>query len=140
MLTTSRVSHLSDPRQFAQHINKALQRTDALGLSSDQTTVTVDRNIDVTGNLNVSGAYKIASVQVVGPRITGWAADTGTAEPTAHATYTAGTTLTYSATYVQSEQTAMATRMAAVEAALQSVTRGQKAIKDALLTHGLIGT
>jgi hypothetical protein len=140
MLTTGRVSHLSDPRQIAQSLNIARQKTDPLDLSADQLTMTVDRNGDVTGNWNLSGAYKIASVQVVGPRITGWTADTGTAEPTAHATYTAGTTLTYSSSYVQAEQTAMATRMAAVEAALQSVTRGQKAIKDALLTHGLIGT
>jgi hypothetical protein len=116
-----------------------LRKTDALNLSSDQTTVTVDRSGDVTGNWNVSGFYTIAGTQVVGPRQTGWVADTGTAEKTAHATYTAGTTLTFSASYTQSELTALATRLAAVEAALQGVTRGQKAIKDERFAAGSIG-
>jgi hypothetical protein len=91
-------------------------------------------------NANLSGVYKVASVQVVGPRSTGWTADTGTAEKGAHTTYTAGSTLTFTDPPTAAEMSALATRLAAVEAALQGVTRGQKAIKDGLTTHGLIGT
>jgi hypothetical protein len=90
-------------------------------------------------DLSAGEAYYINGTQVVGARVTGWAADTGTAEKTAHATYTAGTTLTFSASYTQSELTALATRLAAVETALQNVTRGQKAVKDTLIFHGLAG-
>jgi hypothetical protein len=101
------------------------------------TTATVD---GASINLASGMVLKVDSIQVVGPRQTGWVADTGTAETTAHATYTAGTTLTFSATYTQSELTALATRLAAVETALQGATRAQKSVKDALITHGLIGT
>lgn len=85
----------------------------------------------------------VANLQVVGPRKTGWAVDTGTAKRTANDTYVAGATLTYSATYVQAEHTAMATRVAAIEAALQNATQTIKAIKDdmhATAGHGLIGS
>lgn len=135
-----RVSHLSDARQVSSAVNHALKKTDPLSLSVDQLSLEIDRNASLTGNFDVSGYYSVATVQVVGARITGWVADTGTAEKTSHATYTAGTTLTFSAAYVQAELTALATRLAAVEAALQGATRGQKAIKDGLITHGLIGT
>jgi hypothetical protein len=165
--TTYRVSHLSDPRQIATSLNIARRKTDALDLSDDQSTLLVDRPATISGdvsavngsfsgnvggvnailtgnvaavNVNLSGVYQIATLQVVGPRQTGWTADTGTAEKTAHATYTAGATLTFSSSYTQSELTALATRLAAVEAALQAATRGQKALKDSLITHGLIGT
>jgi hypothetical protein len=79
----------------------------------------------------------------VGARKTGWAVDTGTAKRTANATYTAGATLTFSAAYVQAEHTAVDTRLAAVEAALQNATQTIKALKDdlhATAGHGLIGT
>jgi hypothetical protein len=165
--TTYRVSHLSDPRQIATSLNIARRKTDALDLSDDQSTLLVDRRATISGdvsavngsfsgnvggvnatltgnvaavNVNLSGVYQIATLQVVGPRQTGWVADTGTAKKTANATYTAGATLTYSSSYVQSEQTAGATRIAAIEAALQNATQELKAIKDALILHGLIGT
>lgn len=133
-MTALRVSHLSDARQTAQAINTALRKTDPLSLSSDQSTAQFDRPLSVTGN------YQIAGVQVVGVRQTGWSADTGTALKTANATYVPGTALTYSATYTQSEQTATGTRIGTIETALQNATQELKAIKDALLTHGLIGT
>lgn len=133
--TTYRVSFQSDPRQFATSLNIARRKTDPLDLSSDQLTLTVDRQMSLT-----SGAYQIAGVQVVGARQTGWVADTGTAKLTANATYTAGTTLTYSASYTQSELTATGTRIAAIETALQNATQELKAIKDALMTTGIIGT
>lgn len=158
MTVQPRVSHLSDPRQMALAINGALLRTDPFGfVDSTQAVMTVDRPMNFAGavavtgnssstgnisavNFNASGVYEVASVQVLGARQTGWVADTGTALKTANATYTAGATLTYSASYVQSEQTAMATRVATVETALQNLSQEVKAIKDALILHGLIGT
>lgn len=80
-------------------------------------------------NLGAGYVYKVAGVQVVGPRSTGWTADTGTAEKTTHATYAGGTA---NAAYNQAEITA-------IRNALQDVSRGQKAIKDALIAHGLLG-
>jgi hypothetical protein len=178
MQTTYRVSHLSDQRQIATSLNIARRKTDPLDLSSDQTTLLVDRPMTVTGdvggvngtysgdlaavnttltgnlvavagtfsadiaavNANISGVYEVASVQVVGPRQTGWTADTGTAEKTAHATYTAGSTLTFSDPPTATEMSALATRLHSVEVALQGATRGQMAVKTALMTHGLLGT
>jgi hypothetical protein len=134
-----RVSHLSDARQSASAINHTLKKTDPLSLSVDQLTLEADRDISVTGNIDITGVYKVATVQVVGARLTGWTADTGTAKRTANATYAAGTTLTFSATYVQAELTALATRLAAVETALQNATQTIKALKDDAMTHGLIG-
>jgi hypothetical protein len=90
-------------------------------------------------NVNSSGVYQKGGTQVVGPRDTGWTADTGTAKKTATATYTVGTTLTYSAAYVQAEQTATSTRLQLIEPALRDATQEIKALKDALIAHGLIG-
>lgn len=123
-MTQLRVSHLSDPRQFASSINGALRRTDPLSLSSDQTALEVDRN------LTLSGAYQINGVQVLGARITGWAADTGTSKKTANATYTAPT---ISNPPTQAEVQAIADK-------LQDVSRTMKALKADLFTHGIIGT
>lgn len=129
-----RVTQYSDARQIKTGINSALRKTDPFELSSDQSKVTIDRPVDVTG------VYNIAGVQVVGARQTGWVADTGTAKKTANATYAAGTSLTYSATYTQSELTATGTRIAAIETALQNLSQEVKALKDALMTTGIIGT
>jgi len=110
--------------------------------ATDATTlVSIESNAGagVVNAQAAGGEFHVNGTKVVGARQTGWAADTGTAEKTAHATYTAGTTLTFSATYTQSELTALATRLASVETALQAVTRGQKAIKDLLIAHGLGG-
>jgi hypothetical protein len=62
--------------------------------------------------------------------VTGWTADTGTAERGAHATYTAPT---ISAVYTQAEIQAIADR-------LQDVTRAVKALKDDGLSYGNIST
>jgi hypothetical protein len=59
-MTATRVSHLSDARQTVAGINKALRKTDAIDLSADQATVTIDRDVDVDGVLKIEG------VQVVG--------------------------------------------------------------------------
>jgi hypothetical protein len=96
---------------------------------------------DATG-INITATtpqLKISGTKVVGVRDTGWTADTGTAKKTATATYAVGTTLTYSAAYVQAEQTATSTRLQLIEPALRDATQEIKAIKDALMTHGLLG-
>lgn len=95
---------------------------------------------DSTGfNIN-TGVLKVVGTQVVGPRSTGWTADTGSAKKTATAAYVVGSALTASAAYVQAEATAVITRQGLVEAALRDATQEIKAIKDALIAHGLIGT
>jgi hypothetical protein len=85
----------------------------------------------------------VAGTQVVAARKTGWSVDTGTSKRTANATYTAGATLTFTDPPTAAEMTALATRLAAVEAALQDDTQTTKALKDDLHNtagHGLIGT
>jgi len=80
------------------------------------------------GDTDQFGAISIQGVQVATSRRTGWVADTGTAKRTANVTYSG----TASATYTQSEMTA-------VMNALRDATQALKALKDDLLTHGLIG-
>lgn len=82
------------------------------------------------GNVYTTGAYLVDSVQVVGNRNTGWAADTGTAKKTSNATYTAPT---ISNPPTQAEVQAIAN-------AVQNNSRTIKSLKDALIAHGLIGT
>lgn len=97
---------------------------------------------DATG-INITATtpqLKINGTKVVGARDTGWAADTGTAKKTATAAYVVGSALTAGAAYVQAEATAVITRQALIEAALRDGTQEIKAIKDALIAHGLIGT
>ena len=120
-------------RRHSQAINKALQKTGQLAYDGAVTIVSSDWDL-ASGKV-----YKINSVQVVGPRQTGWAADTGTAKKTTQATYAAGAGLTYSAAYVQAELTATGTRIATMETALQNASQTIKALKDALILHGLIG-
>jgi hypothetical protein len=86
--------------------------------------------IDPSGNVTLlTGVMKIGANQVVGARQTGWAADTGTAKKTTTATYTGGTA---AASYTQSEITAL-------KNSLQDSSQTIKALKDALIAHGLIG-
>lgn len=81
------------------------------------------------GIVTSTGAIRINGLQVVGPRDTGWTADTGTAKKTANATYSG----TASVGYVQAE-------MQAVMNAVRDATQTIKALKDAMIsTHGLIG-
>jgi hypothetical protein len=94
----------------------------------------------VSPNLVSGLSYQINSAQVVTSRQTGWSADTGTAKRTANATYAPGSALTFGAAYVEAEHDAAATRIAAIETALRDATQTIKALKDDLITHGLIGT
>jgi len=82
----------------------------------------------VNGNFDAGLAYKVANVQVLGVRATGWTAATGTPNKGAFATY-AGQTM--AAGYVQ------ATAQTTDNAVLANSQR-IKAIEDALRTHGLI--
>lgn len=120
---------------------------DGLELSSALDTVTLLYSgtqiaaTSATGiDLSTGKVLKVGTNQVVGARTTGWHADTGTDNRTANATYTAGATLTFTNPPTAAEMTALATRLAAVEAALQSATQTQKSLKADLTTHGLIGT
>lgn len=76
-----------------------------------------------------TGALRVNGLEVVGARNTGWTADTGTAKKTANATYSG----TASVGYVQAE-------MQAVMNAVRDATQTIKALKDASITHGWIGT
>jgi hypothetical protein len=99
--------------------------------------------ISVAGDVDLSGVLEVDSVQVVNNRKTGWSVDTGTAKRTANATYAAGATLTFTDPPTAAEMAALATRIAAIEAALQDSSQTTKALKDDLHStagHGLIGT
>ncbi|MEP8883521.1 phage tail protein [Enterobacter kobei] len=78
--------------------------------------------------LNVTTSYSVGGTKVVGARNTGWTAATGTA---LLGSFNANQAYTASATYTQSEVTAIGT-------GLQQVRQRAKAIEDALRTHGLI--
>lgn len=86
-------------------------------------------DIQVGNSVAIAGAYFVDGVQVLSNRNTGWAADTGTATKTGVATYTAPT---ISNPPTQAEVQAIAN-------ALQAATRSIKALKDALINHGIIG-
>jgi hypothetical protein len=75
-----------------------------------------------------SGILSIAGTQVLGPRRTGWGADTGTAKRTANATYSATAEATYTQATIQ-----------ALMNAVRDLSQTQKAIKDDLISHGIIG-
>ena len=76
-----------------------------------------------------TGDLFVRAVKVIGARDTGWTADTGTAKKTANATYSG----TASVGYVQAE-------MQAIMNAVRDATQTIKALKDASITHGFIGT
>lgn len=76
-----------------------------------------------------ANSIRVSGTKVLGARETGWTADTGTAKKTANATYSG----TASVGYVQAE-------MQAVMNAVRDATQTIKALKDASITHGWIGT
>lgn len=86
--------------------------------------------VDTNGlNLQAGKAYRVNSVQVVGARQTGWATDTGTSKKTANATYSGTAEGAYTQATIQ-----------ALMNTVRDISQTQKAIKDALIAHGLIGT
>jgi hypothetical protein len=131
-------------RQFRLNVHKTAGVIyDALLVHNFEINSALIWTSDSTGIALQSGkVYKVNGLQVVTARKTGWSTDTGTALRSSLATYVAGATLTFSSTYIQSEQTASATRIAAIEAALQNISQTIKALKDDLHStagHGLIG-
>lgn len=114
------VSKTATADQMIQPVSGAL-------LVGNVTTPTTDK-LQVAGSENVSVSYKVAGLQVVGARQAGWTTATGTALLGA---FNANQAYTVSATYTQSEVSAMAT-------GLQQARQRIKALEDALRTHGLI--
>lgn len=90
-------------------------------------TPTTDK-VQVTGSSNVSVSYKVAGLQVVGARQTGWTAATGTALLGA---FNANQAYTISAAYTQAEIQALA-------AGLVQARQRIKALEDMARTHGLM--
>lgn len=107
--------------------NQTIQSGGGSFLIGNITSPTADK-LQVLGSENVSASYKVAGAQVVGARQTGWTAATGTALLGA---FSANQTYTVSASYTQSEVSAMAT-------GLQQARQRIKALEDAMRTHGLI--
>lgn len=75
-----------------------------------------------------AASYLVAGLQVVGPRVTGWTAATGTALLGA---FNANTTYAAGVVYLQAEATA-------AYAGLVDARQRIKALEDAMRTHGLI--
>ena len=84
--------------------------------------------LQVGGSLNASVSYKVAGLQVLGARQTGWTAATGTANKGA---FDADQVFTVGATYSQTEVQALAN-------ALRAERQRTKALEDAMRAHGLI--
>lgn len=84
--------------------------------------------LQVGGSANVSVSYKVAGLQVLGARQTGWTAATGTANKGA---FDADLAFTVSATYTQAEIQTLAD-------ALRAERQRTKALEDAMRAHGLI--
>lgn len=131
-LTASEIANVPAGTIAATNVQAAIAE-----LAGDTTalTTTVGGKADLagatfTGPVTVPSPFTVGSSQVLTTRRTGWAADTGTAKRTANATYTAAT---ISNPPTQAEVQAIAN-------ALQDVSQALKALKDDLLTHGLIGT
>ena len=82
----------------------------------------------LSSSLNATTSYSVNGTKVVGERVTGFSAATGTALMGA---FNANITFSASTTYTQSEAQAMAT-------ALTATRQRIKALEDAMRTHGLI--
>lgn len=139
-LVTSQFSTDSAKLTYSGNAHKLLRvnsTADGVELSSDLDTVTLSHSgtqvaaTATTGiNLATGKVLSVNGTQVLGARITGWAADTGTDKRTANATYTSPT---ISNPPTQAEVQAIAD-------ALQNLSRTQKALKADLFTQGIIGT
>jgi hypothetical protein len=111
------------PDVVARAVNHLMKVTGSLRRTSS------DLSVDDSINLASGKVYEINGVQVVGPRVTGWTASTGTPSRGAFAAAAAGTA---SAAYVQAELQGALDRIAALEARLI-------ALEADMTTHGLIG-
>lgn len=86
-------------------------------------------NVENDGDINTVTKYKVNGTQVIGPRATGWGAQTGTASRAALATY-AGITASNPPTQAQVQS---------VSDAVKALSQRFKGAADDLSTHGLIG-
>lgn len=107
--------------------SQSVQASGGLFLIGNIATPTTDK-LQVEGSENVTVSYKVAGLQVIGARQTGWTAATGTAFLGA---FNANQAFTVSAVYTQTEIQAMAT-------ALTETRQRLKALEDMARTHGLI--
>lgn len=107
--------------------SQSVQATGGSFLVGNVPTPTTDK-LQIAGSANVSVSYKVAGLQVLGARQTGWTAATGTANKGA---FDADQVFTVGATYSQTEVQALAD---ALLAARQRI----KALEDMARTHGMI--
>lgn len=107
--------------------SQSVQASGGSFLIGNIATPTTDK-LQVEGSENVTVSYKVAGLQVIGARQTGWTAATGTAFLGA---FNANQAFTVSATYTQTEIQTMAT-------ALTETRQRLKALEDMARTHGLI--
>ena len=107
--------------------SQSVQATGGSFLVGNVPTPTTDK-LQVGGSVNVSGSYKVAGLQVLGARQTGWTAATGTPNKGA---FNADQAFTVGATYSQAEVQALAD---ALKAACQRI----KALEDMARTNGMI--
>lgn len=120
----------SDYVSKSSSANQVVQSTGGSLLVGNIASPTADK-LQVLGSENVSASYKVAGLQVVGARNTGWTASTGAASK---AGINGSTTYTVSATYTQSEVQAIATGL---QQARQLIVALQTAL-GATSGHGLI--
>ncbi|EGP0086885.1 phage tail protein [Salmonella enterica subsp. enterica serovar Typhimurium] len=97
-------------------------------LQVDYVSKTATATQSLASPLNVTTSYSVGGTKVIGARQTGWTAATGAALLGA---FNANQAYTVSATYTQSEVSALAT-------GLQQARQRIKALEDAIRTHGLI--
>ncbi|HCB0889421.1 TPA: phage tail protein [Klebsiella pneumoniae] len=107
--------------------SQSVQASGGSFLVGNIATPTTDK-LQVEGSENVTVSYKVAGLQVISARQTGWTAATGTAFLGA---FNANQAFTVSAAYTQTEIQDMAT-------ALTETRQRLKALEDMARTHGLI--
>lgn len=107
--------------------SQSVQATGGSFLVGNIPVPTTDK-LQIGGSTNVSVSYKVAGLQVIGVRQTGWTAATGTANKSA---FNADLLFPAGATYSQTEIQALAN-------ALIEARQRIKALEDALRTHGQI--
>lgn len=102
--------------------------SDISAIELDYVSKSVVTSQSLTSPLNVDTSYSVNGTKVLGARVTGFTAATGTALKSA---FNANMAFPVSATYTQAEAQAIAT-------ALISTRQRVKALEDALRLHGLI--
>ena len=119
-----------DPDFALGSLALALRLNSAGNLLLGNTTGT--ERLSVTGNVQVTdpaNGFKVGSDKVVGARVTGWTAPTGTASRATFATY-AGQTISDPPTQAEVQ---------AIDDHLKALSERLKALIDDATTHGLIG-